>query len=333
MAVAGGVKGPYNRRAVAKIVFMGTPEFAVPALQALVQAGHAVVGVYTQPDKPAGRGRKVDPSPVKGWALERGLAVFQPPSFASRAAVDELASLRPESIAVAAYGKILPQRVLDIPAKGTVNIHPSLLPKFRGPSPVATAILAGEKGTGVTIMLLDAGMDSGPILARRAETIGPLDTTESLERRLASLGAALLVETLPLWLEGMVTASPQDEDAATYSKLLRKADGEIDWDSPAEELARKVRAFQPWPGCYTSWHGNRVEILEGLEMQGLDHEAGTVVRVRHGAARGQEGDAIGVATGRGILLLMKVRPAGRRTMTAREFVAGRGDFVGAKLPS
>ena len=312
---------------------MGTPAFAVPALRGLVEAGHAVVAVYTQPDRAAGRGRKLTASPVKVWAQERGLDILQPASLRSPEAAEQLQTLRPDVLAVAAYGLLLPQRILEIPAKGALNIHPSLLPMYRGPSPIAAAILAGEETTGVTIMALDAGMDSGPILAQRREPIAAEDTAESLGERLAEQGARLLAETLGAWLDGNLEPTPQNDAEATYCKRIAKEEGEIDWGHGAAELARKLRAFWPWPGCYTTWRGRSLRIVEGSAVQGPAHEPGTVVLLAAVVAPGDKRQAIGVATGEGILLLRKVQLEGGRQMKAREFFAGHGEFLGARLPS
>ena len=312
---------------------MGTPAFAVPALQELVESGHAVVAVYTQPDRPAGRGRKLTPSPVKAWAQERGLEILQPASLRSPEAAEQLRSLRPDALAVAAYGLLLPTRILEVPVKGALNIHPSLLPKYRGPSPIAAAILAGEETTGVTIMVLDAGMDSGPLLAQQLEPIAEEDTAENLGERLAWRGARLMAQTLSPWLGGKLEPTPQNDAEATYCKRIAKEDGEIDWGHGAAELARKLRAFWPWPGCHTTWRGRGLRIVEGSAVQGPAHEPGTVVLLQAAIAPGDERQAIGVATGEGILLLRQVQPAGRRQMKAREFLAGHGDFLGARLPS
>lgn len=313
------------------IVFMGTPAFAVPTLETLAHSGQDIAGVYTQPDKPVGRGRKVAAPPVKQWAEAHGLRVLQPATLRSSDALEELRSLRPAAIAVVAYGKLLPQGVLDIPPKGVLNLHPSLLPQYRGASPIAAAILNGDSMTGVTIMLLDAGMDTGPILARREVEIAAEDTAESLSGRLATVGAELFAETLGRWLQGGIAAIPQDESRATYTKLLEKGDGVIDWRAGARELERKVRAFYPWPGCSTTWRGAMLKIVRARAVPAAagSREPGTVIRLP--GSGGMEG--IGVVTGEGALALDRVQPEGRQEMAAREFVAGRHEFLGARLPS
>jgi len=309
-----------------RIVFMGTPAFAVPTLERLLQSEHEVVAVYTQPDMPSGRGRQLTPSPVKQVALEHGLTVLQPPRLRTPSQVEQLASLRPDVIVVAAFGQILPQKVLDIPPFGCLNVHPSLLPRHRGASPIASAILAGDEYTGVTIMLLDAGMDSGLILAQRRVAIEPEDTTGTLATKLAQVGAELLIETLDLWLNRQLVPQPQDETKATYSQPVAKEEGEIDWQLPGGEIWRRVRAFQPWPGCYTRWQGKILKILEARPAPGKG-EPGRVVSLEG------KGFVVGVYTGDGVLGLLRLQMEGKRAMTAAEFVRGQRGFIGAVLPS
>jgi len=309
-----------------RIVFMGTPEFAVPALSSLINSKYEVVAVYSQPDEPAGRGRRLAPTAVKTLALNCSLTVWQPASLKNPEDVQKLAELRPDTIVVAAYGQLLPQAVLDIPIFGCVNIHPSLLPRHRGPSPVSAAILAGDEVTGVSIMLMDRGMDTGPVLAQKERNISPEDTTGTLTERLADVGAQLLIETLPSWLEGTITPRPQDDGKATYSKILAKEDGQIDWRCPAAELWRRVRAFQPWPGCYTTWRGKMLKIIEAVSLPGQG-EVGRVLETR-----GADSAPIGVQTGDGILGLVRVQLEGKRAVSAVEFARGQRVFVGSLLP-
>jgi methionyl-tRNA formyltransferase len=306
---------------------MGTPDFAVPTLDSLVLGGHQVVAVYTQPDKPAGRGRGLVPPPVKRKALQLGLIVQQPASFREPEEVQRLADLHPDIIVVAAFGQLLPQNILDIPPFGCLNVHPSLLPRHRGPSPVAAAIPAGDEVTGVSIMLLDKGMDTGPLLAQEQVAILPQDTTGSLTARLAQVGARLLLQTLPLWLEGKIAPQPQDNEKATYSKPIAKEGGRIDWRLPAVELCRMVRAFQPWPGCYTAWRGKVLKVIEAVPLPGVG-EVGKVV-----AIKGSQSVTVGVQTGEGILGLLRVQLEGKQVMAAEDFVRGQRDFIGALLPS
>jgi methionyl-tRNA formyltransferase len=306
-----------------RLVFMGTPPFAVPSLEALA-GEYEVAAVVTQPDRPARRGRKLTPSAVNKAAKELGLPVVQPASLREEEAVAELARLAPRVMVVAAYGEILRRRVLAIPPSGVVNVHPSLLPKYRGASPIAGALLAGEQQTGVTIMLMDEGMDTGPILGQRTEDIDPQDTTGSLEERLSRIGAQLLSEVLPAWLEGRIEARAQDDAQATYTKPISKGDGVIDWSLPAIEIWNRVRAYNPRPGARTWWAGDQLKVLRARPMPDWKGETkpGGVVELRPGVA---------VATGDGALLLEEVQLAGKRAMLAEDFVRGQRDFVGAEL--
>lgn len=237
-----------------------------------------------------------------------------------------MADLHPDVIVAAAFGQLLPQNILDIPPFGCLNVHPSLLPRHRGPSPVATAILAGDEVTGVSIMLLDKGMDTGPLLAQEQVIILPQDTTGFLTARLAQVGARLLLQTLPLWLEGKIAPQPQDNEKATYSKPIAKESGRIDWHLPAVELCRRVRAFQPWPGCYSTWRGKVLKVIEAVPLPGAG-EVGRVV-----AIKGSQSVTVGVQTGEGILGLLRVQLEGKQVMAAEDFVRGQRDFVGALLP-
>ena len=311
-----------------RIIFMGTPEFAVPPLEQLIQNKYQVVAVYTRPDKPAGRGRSLVSSPVKKAAIARGLPVLQPVSLKKADVVAQLADFHPDVIIVAAFGQILPQSVLDIPRYGCLNIHPSLLPRFRGASPVAAAILAGDELTGVSIMLMDSGLDTGPILTQTTVPVSPQDTTGSLTAKLAQLAADLLPGVLLRWTRGEITPRPQKEAEAIYSSTITKEVGEIDWHLPAVEIWRRVRAFQPWPGCYTTWQGKRLEIIEAVSLPGEENlEVGQVVAIN------KEGAALGVSTGDGILSVLKVQLEGKRAMRAAEFLRGQRQFIGAILPS
>jgi methionyl-tRNA formyltransferase len=306
-----------------RLLFMGTPDFAVPVLEALI-GQYEVVGVVTQPDQRVGRGRKVEASPVKVVALAHDLPVLQPPSLRRPEAVAELRALAPEVIVVAAFGQILRAEVLDIPPKGCLNVHASLLPRYRGAAPVAAAILAGEEETGVTIMLMDEGMDTGPILSQATCPISPQDTRESLSAKLAQLGADLLMDTLPRWLAGEIEPRPQDHSQATYSRIIAKEDGLIDWSQSAVEIWRQCRAYYPWPSTHTYWRG---KLLKVLKAKALPHwsgegEPGWVVALHEGLA---------VATGEGALLLGEVQLAGKRAMDAEDFARGQRDLVGSEL--
>jgi methionyl-tRNA formyltransferase len=310
-----------------RVVFMGTPEFAVPALDALIHSEHEIVGVFAQPDEPAGRGRSLVSPPVKKLALQHRLTIHQPPSLRRSCELDRLASLRPDVVIIAAYGKILPESFLRVPPRGCLNIHASLLPRHRGPSPIAAAILAGDEVTGVTIMIVTKMMDTGPVLTQRRIPILPHDTTGSLFQKLSGLGAELLMETLPQWLDGKLAPQPQDGEKATYSKMIAKEDGLIDWHRPSVELWRRVRAFQPWPGCYTTWQGRTVKIIEAVPLSG-EGTPGQVVAMSH-----EPSVPVGVQTGAGVLGLVQVQLEGKRAMSGAEFVRGQRDFIGAQLPS
>ena len=310
-----------------RIVFMGAAEFGLPTLEWLTHSEHELVAVYTQPDKPAGRGRVPTLPAVKRVALEHGLTVVQPPSFKEAAVVDFLARLRPDVIVVAGLGMILPAEVLLLPPHGCINLHPSLLPRHRGPSPVQGAILASDELTGVSVMLMDEGVDSGPILSQRKVAIDPEDTTESLTKKLAQIGAEFLAEILPLWLRRSLAPQAQPEEGATYTKLVSKAEAEIDWHLPAVDIWRRVRAFYPWPGCYTRWQGLMVKVLQAIALPG-GGEPGRVTALGPDA-----GAALGVETGDGILGLLRLQLEGKRAMSAEEFARGQRGFVGAILPS
>ena len=309
----------------ARTVFMGTPQFAATILEWLLQSPYQLVAVYTQPDKTAGRGHPVVFSPVKKLALERQIPVIQPEAFKSRQVVEELARLQPELIVVTAFGSILPPEVRSLPRFGSLNVHASLLPRHRGPSPIANAILCGDELTGVTIMLMDAGLDTGPILAQREVGISAMDTSGSLSSKLAETGARLLFETLPRWLEGGLQPQAQDESQATYSKLITSKAGELDWHLPAVHLSRMVRAYNPWPSCYTWYQGQRLKIHRAIPLgDNGNSETGKVV-----ALAGQPG--VGVVTGQGTLGLYEVQLEGKRSMSVTDFVRGKRDFVGCVL--
>ncbi len=306
-----------------RVIFMGTPEFAVPSLRVLHDA-YRVVLVVTQPDRQAGRGRALVPPPVKVVAQELGLPVYQPHTLRTPEALAQLQEATPHVIVVAAYGQILRPNVLALPAHGCVNVHASLLPRHRGAAPIAAAILAGDEVTGITIMLMDAGMDTGPILAQAEEPIGPEDTTATLTVRLAERGARLLGETLPRWLGGEIHPQPQDEMQATKAPLIKKEDGLIDWGEPALAIWRRVRAYNPWPGAHTYWQGRRLRIVGAEPLpnwQGCE-PPGTVLPTQQGAA---------VVTGQGALLLRDLQLEGRSCTDCLSFVCGQQTFVGSRL--
>jgi methionyl-tRNA formyltransferase len=323
---------------VLKIIYMGTPNFAVPALEALIAnrapglllpQGYKIVTVITRPDKPSGRGKEVVFSPVKQAAQAQDIPVWQPGSLKRPENIEALAAYHADLYIVAAFGQILPQAVLDLPRYGTLNIHASLLPRYRGVSPISEAILQGENETGVTIMLIDAGIDTGPILLKRAIPIAEDDTTGSLTAKLATLGASALLAALPLWVAGDLQPQPQNEQEASYTHMLRKEDGEIAWQRSATALARETRAYSPWPGSYTTWRGKLLKILEAhalatSEMQ--DIPAGTVIlRKENGTP------SLQVATGEGLLVLDRLQLEGKKAMNADEFLRGYANIVGDAL--
>jgi len=308
---------------MSRIVFMGTPEFAVPVLDALTHTPHEIVGVYTRADQPAGRGKQLQPSPIKQCALARGLPIFHPPTLRKPEYVSQLRDLAPDLIIVAAYGLILPRDVLTLPPYGCVNTHASLLPRHRGAAPVVAAILAGDAETGITLMQMDEGLDTGPILAQRAIPIANDDTTGTLTPKLANLAAELMIETLPRILAGEIVPQPQDHSRATMFKQIKKEEGLIDWTRPATEMARRVRAFNPWPSAFTFWNGVQLKILRA--------EAGNErIHVDPGWVFKMEGK-IWVGAGKGALILREVQLAGKRAMKIEEFVRGQREFVGSSL--
>ncbi len=319
-------RGPGTDRADAamsmRIVFAGTPEFAATILGALIEARREVVAVYTQPDRPAGRGRRVQPSPVKALAEGRGLPVRQPSTLRSDAAQRELASLDPTVMVVAAYGLILPRAILDIPRLGCVNVHASLLPRWRGAAPIQRAILAGDHESGVSIMRMSEGLDTGPVYCRRRCAISDVDTAQTLHDRLAEIGIEALSSTLEALETGRATAREQDEPAATYARRIEKSEARLDWTEPAAVLFRAVRAFNPRPVAYTTMPGagdrdggsSRLRVWSATPLPGgrPAERPGTIL------AAGEAG--IDVATGDGTLRLLAVQRPGGRRMAAREFL-------------
>lgn len=313
-----------------RVVFMGTPEFAVPSLEQLLINHYRVVAVYTQPDKPAGRGRTLVPSPVKRIAQNWGLPVVQPVSLKTEDAVRQLAEFQPEVIIVAAFGQILPLPVLDIPCHSCINIHASRLPRFRGAAPVAAAILAGDEFTAISLMLMEKGLDTGPVLAQAQIPISPLDTTGSLTAKLSRIAAPLLLEILPHWLRGELTPRPQNDAEATFCAPIAKEEGKIDWRQPALELWRRVRAFQPWPGCYTRWQGKQLKIIEAVPLpEETSPEVGQVVALN----LANREVAFGIGTGQGVLGVRRVQLEGKQALPATEFRRGQRQLIGAVLPS
>ena len=321
---------------MARIVFLGSPDFAVPSLDALVAAGHEVAAVVTQPDREAGRGRQLVAPAVKTAAVELGLPVLQPPSLRSPEVVAELRALRPDVIVVAAFGQILRRAVLEIAPHGVLNVHASLLPRWRGASPVTAAIAAGDTVTGVSIMLLDEGLDTGPVLATRETPIADTDTAGLLTERLAKLGAELLVETLPRWLSGAVAPAPQDNALATYAPRLEKEQGRIDWREPAVTIWRKVRAYTPWPGAFTGYHGALLRIQSAWPVEcAAPGEPGDVIALPPGVAELVPAElarpAFAVVTGTGLLAPLRLQRAGKQALHAEEFLRGERTLIGSHL--
>jgi methionyl-tRNA formyltransferase len=321
-----------------RIIYMGTPQFSVPALEALINGarpglvlpeGYEIATVITRPDKPVGRGKEIVFSPVKQAALAHGIPVWQPGSLKRPENIEALAAYHADLYIVAAFGQILPQAVLDLPRFGTLNIHASLLPNYRGVSPISEAILQGDTETGVTIMLIDAGVDTGPTLLQHTVPITENDTTGSLTSKLAELGASALLEALPLWIQGKITPQPQNEQIASYTHMLRKEDGEIVWHRPAIVLARAVRAYSPWPGAYTYWRGKLLKIISAhvaASEAGEEAKAGTVsLRKEHGR------QALSVATGNGLLGVEHLQLEGKKATSADEFLRGYPQIVGEVL--
>ena len=307
-----------------KIIFMGTPGFAVRPLEALIEAGHEILSVVTQPDREKGRGRTVQMCPVKECALSHGLEVFQPGRVKRPESADYLRSLKPDLIVVAAYGQILSQEILDIPVYGCINVHASLLPKYRGAVPIQWAILKGEEVTGITIMQMDAGMDTGDILLQRTIPLNGRETADDLYRTLSAEGAAALIEALVQLENGTLTAKPQNEAEAVYTKMIRKEMGEISWNASALSVSRLVRAMNSWPCAYTRfrkktlriWAAQPAEETEDLKEASAAGEPGTIVYCSK--------DAVYVRCGEGILCITELQAEGRKRMSAKDFLLGAG---------
>lgn len=300
-----------NTEIGSRILFAGTPDFALTSLRALCDSGVVPLAVYTQADRPAGRGRKLKASPVKAYAEDQNIAVRQPESFRNDEVVSELAEFDADLLIVAAYGMILPQVVLDVPKQGCLNVHASLLPRWRGAAPIQAAILSGDEETGVSLMQMEAGLDSGPVYVRRSVPIGERENAGELHDRLATLGGELLCEFLGDILAGNLIAKPQDEDSVTYAGKIRTEDAAIDWSDKASGIVRQVRAFNPTPGAFFELDGDRVKCWSADIAGDATDAAGTIV------AAGQDG--IEVACGEGVLRMLELQRPGRGRISAREF--------------
>jgi len=307
-----------------KILFLGTAEFACPTLESLLASRHEVMGVVTQPDRPKGRGQKLIPTPVKSIALKAHLPVHQPEKIRDPAFLKILESLRPELMVVAAYGQILSASVLAVPPRGCVNVHGSLLPKYRGAAPIVRAILGGESRTGITTMFMDPGMDTGPILLTEETEIGEEDTAGTLHDRLARIGARLLLLTLDELEQNTLAPKPQDHSRATLAPKIEKEEAHILWGAPARQVFNQVRAFDPWPGAYTSWAGRTVKLFRPrlMEAEGIE-SPGTVI--------GASAEGIRIASPQGSLLIREVQMESRPRMKVSDFLRGNPLAAGVRL--
>ncbi len=303
-----------------RIVFMGSPDFALPALSGLAAARtYQVVGVITQPDRASGRGREMKSPPVKTLALELNIPIMQPEKLRAPESMDQLRAWNPDLIVVAAFGQILKKDVLDLPRYGCINVHASLLPRWRGAAPVNAAILAGDEETGVTIMQMDVGLDTGPMLAKKSIRLKPDDTTGSALQALSTLGADLLLETLPDHISGKLIAVPQPAEGATYAPMLKKQDGLLDFTRPAVELERRVRAMNPWPGAWFEWNGNLLKVAKVSVVSGGKSLASGSRFIAEGRPA--------VMCADGALALDEVQPSGKKMMSGKAFLSGARDWV------
>lgn len=306
---------------MAKIVFMGTPDFAVPALQTLIDT-QSVVGVVTQPDRAAGRGRQLRQSPVKMLALQNNLPIYQPASLKREETAQPLHDWAPDVIIVAAFGQILRPHVLQLPPHGCLNIHASLLPRWRGASPIQHAIMVGDEESGITLMQMDKGLDTGPIYVQESLPIKEDETAASLHDRLAALGGEMLDRYLDDILNGRIQTTPQDDTASTYAPMINKEAGRLDWQMSSDELDRHIRAMTPWPGAFTTWQGQTLKILRAHPFPGLTAQAGQVI---------VENEEVFVGAGDNALKLEQLQLAGKKKMAAADFLRGRMEFAGSTL--
>lgn len=306
----------------AKLLFAGTPDFALESLRALHAAGYVPAAVLTQPDRPAGRGKKLTASPVKQFASGQDIPVWQPETLKDADIVAQIVGTRPDLIIVAAYGLLLPQAVLDIPLRGCVNVHASLLPRWRGAAPIQAAILEGDSETGITLMQMEAGLDSGPVLARATIDIGTDETAGSLHDRLAALGGELLVQEMGAILDGSLDAEPQDEGQVTHAGKIRKQDAAIDWTCTAEQIGRKIRAYDPVPGTSFDLDGEIIKCWKGEAVAGGEGPVGTVLSA--------DKNGVDVACGGGALRMLEIQRPGRRRVSAAEF-SNQSKLTGKRL--
>ena len=306
-----------------RVLFYGSPDFAVPTLEALIDSPYRPVAVVTQPDARAGRGKSLRPPPVKEFAAEHGIPALQPLRLREQAAIAQIASLRPDLQIVAAYGQIIPAEILELPQHGTLNVHASLLPRWRGAAPISAAIAHGDAKTGVTIMLVDETEDTGDILCQGATPIGATEHAGELSDRLAAMGAQLLIETIPAWLNGSITPVAQDSSQATRARRVKKQQGRIDWSDSAEQIVRHVRAHTPWPAATTMLGKTSIRITEAESTPGdSTSPAGTIESV---------GETVSVATGSGTLNVKRLQRAGKRELSAEEFSRGTRNLVGQRF--
>ncbi len=308
-----------------RTVFMGTPEFALSTLQGLIDFGVNLCGVYTQPDRPKGRGKKLAPPPVKELALEHGIAVYQPVKLRAPEAVEELKALAPDLIVVVAYGQILPKSVLEIPRYGCINVHASLLPRYRGAAPINKAVIDGEEETGVTTMLMDVGLDTGAMLVKRAIPIGPEEVAGELHDRLAVLGREAMEETLQRLCAGTLEAVPQDDALSNYAPMLKKEDGRIDWNQSAKSIHNLVRGLDPWPGAYSALNGETLKLFATSAEPGVSAAPGSVV--------GADKQGVKIACGEGVLVVRELQLPGKKRLAAADFLRGNPLPEGTSLDS
>ena len=306
-----------------RVLFYGSPDFAIPTLQALIDSPYRPIAVVTQPDARAGRGRSLRPPPIKQLAADHDIPALQPAKLRDRAAIAQIASLRPDLQIVAAYGQLIPTEILDLPSHGSLNVHASLLPRWRGASPISAAILQGDSETGVSIMLVDENEDTGAILRQQSTPINPTENAGELSDQLAQIGARLLLETIPDWLNGAITPIPQVSDRATRARRVKKSQGRIDWQQPADQIARHIRAYTPWPAAATTLDQTPIRVtLATYSDSAVQSLPGTIL---------QAGTTIDVATANGVLQIHRLQRAGKRELSAEEFARGTRELLGRRF--